>query len=113
MLMPLMLVQEQCCQSDSSGVNHPVCYFSKKINKHQKNCSTIEKEALALMLALRHFEVYLYPARDPVKIYTDHNPLTFIAKMSGKNQRILRWSLELQKYDLDINHINGKRKYHG
>ena len=60
------------------------------------------------MLALRHFEIYVYPTNEAVKIYTDHNPLIFISKMSGKNQRILRWSLELQKYNLDINHIRGK-----
>ncbi|KAL7835136.1 hypothetical protein SRHO_G00293830 [Serrasalmus rhombeus] len=44
-------------QEDSSGIDHPVCYYSKKFVKHQLNYSTIEKEALALLLALRHFEV--------------------------------------------------------
>ena len=37
-------------QEDGSGVVHPVSYFSKKFNKHQKNCSTIEKECLSLIL---------------------------------------------------------------
>ena len=46
-------------QEDSNGVDHPVRYFSKKFNKHQKNYSTIEKECLSLILALQHFEVYL------------------------------------------------------
>lgn len=36
-------------------VSHPVCCFSKKFNTHQKNCSTNEKETLALLLALQHF----------------------------------------------------------
>ena len=35
--------------------DHPVSYFSKKFNKHQKNYSTIEKECLSLILALQHF----------------------------------------------------------
>ncbi|XP_037803946.1 uncharacterized protein LOC119598371 [Penaeus monodon] len=96
------------CQADAAGVDHPVCYFSKKFNKHQINYSTIEKETLALILAVRHFEIYLYPTKEAVKIYTDHNPLTFISKMSCKNQRILRWSLELQKYNLSVYHIRGK-----
>ena len=26
-------------QEDSNGLDHPVCYFSKKFNKHQKNYS--------------------------------------------------------------------------
>lgn len=40
------------------GIDHPVCYFSKKFNKHQINYSTIEKETLALLLALQHFQNY-------------------------------------------------------
>ena len=46
-------------QEDDNGVDHPVCSYSKKFNKHQRNCSTIEKECLSLILALQHFEVYL------------------------------------------------------
>jgi len=46
-------------QEDDEGVEHPVCYFSKKFNKNQRNYSTIEKECLALLLALQHFELYI------------------------------------------------------
>ena len=31
-------------QEDGNSVDHPVRYFSKKFNKHQKNYSTIEKK---------------------------------------------------------------------
>ena len=44
-------------QEDNEGVKHPVCYFSKRFNKSQRNYCTIEKECLALVLALQHFEV--------------------------------------------------------
>ena len=27
-------------QEDHNGIDHPVCYFSKKFNKHQNNYST-------------------------------------------------------------------------
>lgn len=30
-------------QEDQDGIDHPVCYFSRKFNKHQKNYSTIER----------------------------------------------------------------------
>ena len=29
-------------QEDDNGVDHPVCYYSKKFNKHQRNYSTVE-----------------------------------------------------------------------
>ena len=42
-------------KEDGNGVDHPVSYFSKKLNKNQKNYSTIEKECLSLILALQNF----------------------------------------------------------
>ena len=90
------------------GVLHPVSYFSKKFDKFQKNYSIIEKETLSLILSLQHFEVYCEPCVCPLVVYTDHNPLLFINKMKNKNQRLMRWSLFLQPYQLEIRHISGK-----
>ena len=95
-------------QHDSKGIENPICYFSRKFNQHQKNYSTIEKETLALVLALQHFDVYLNTTKYPIVVHTDHNPLVFINKMKNHNQRLLRWGLLLQEYDMDIHHIKGK-----
>ena len=95
-------------QEDNNDIDHPVCYFSKKFNKHQKNYSTIEKECLALILAIQQFEVYLTSSTSPIVVFSDHNPLSFLHKLKNKNQRLLRWSLLLQKFNLDIRHIKGK-----
>ena len=46
------------------GVEHPICYYSKRLNVHHQRYSTIEKEALALLLAIRNFNA-------------QHNPLQF------------------------------------
>ena len=95
-------------QEDGNGADHPVSYFSKKFHKHQRNYSTIEKECLSLSLALQHFEVYLTSSSSPTVVFSDHNPLIIIHKMKNKNQRLLRRSLLLQEYNLDIRHIKGK-----
>ena len=94
-------------QQDDAGIDHPICVFSKKFNPHQKNYSTVEKEALGLILALQHFEAYVGSSSTPVTVYTDQNPLTFVHKMRTENQRLLRWSLALQVYNIDIKHIKG------
>ena len=80
--------------------------LSKKLDKHQHNYSTIEKECLALILALAHFEVYISSsAVHPIIVFSDHNPLTFIDKVRCKNQRLLHWSLMLQEFNIEIRHI--------
>lgn len=95
-------------QCGSDGVEHPLCFFSRKFNSHQRAYSTIEKEALALVLALQHFEVYVGGAAQPVVVYTDHNPLTFLDRMRNHNQRLMRWSLVLQSFNISIKHIRGR-----
>ena len=95
-------------QEDENFVCHPVAYFSKKFSKCQKNYSTVEKECLSMLLALQHFDVYLYSSVHPVVVFTDHNPLTFVHKMKNKNQRLMRWSLELQDHNIVIKHIKGR-----
>ena len=95
-------------QSDESGVDHPVCYFSRKFNSAQKNYAVIEKELLALIMALQFFSVYLPPFFGPmITIFTDHHPLKFLDKFKYKNQRLTRWSLFLQEYSLSIQHMKG------
>ena len=95
-------------QADDDGVDIPVCYFSKKFNAHQRRYSTVEKETLALILSLSHFDVYVGSTTQPIVVWTDHNPLTFVNRMRNKNQRLMRWSLILHEYNLDISHIRGK-----
>ena len=87
-------------QDGGNNVDHPIA-------KHQKNYSTIGKECLALITALQHFEAYV--ASSPsIIVFSDHNPLVFLHKMKNKNQRLLRWSLMLQEYNRQIQHIKGK-----
>ena len=92
-------------QEDKNGIDHPVSYFSRKFNNHQRNYSTIEKECLALILALQHFDVYVSSINTPLEVFSDHNPLVFIHKLKNKNQRLLRWSLILSEYNMTIQHI--------
>ncbi|XP_068213448.1 uncharacterized protein [Palaemon carinicauda] len=95
-------------QEDDKGTLHPVAYFSKKLSTAKRKYSTIEKEALCLIKALTHFDVYLSNSKYPIVVYTDHNPLVFIRRFKDKIMRILRWCLTLQEYDLEIRHITGR-----
>lgn len=40
---------------DDDGVEHPLCYFSKKFDVHQKHFSTIEKRSFCTYLGVETF----------------------------------------------------------
>src|SRR6218665_2912872 len=88
------------------GLEHPICYLSPKLQSSELNYATIEKEALALVTAVRAFSVYC--GASMVTIYTDHCPLKYIQTMQNKNQKLCRWALELQQFSFDVQHRAGK-----
>ena len=49
-------------------MEHPIAYYSKKLNDHQRNYSVVEKVALAFILAIRTFSVYIDSHK--VTVYT-------------------------------------------
>ena len=91
--------------SSKSDIQRPVAYFSRKLLPNQQKYSTVEKECLALVSALHHFHVYV--SVGTVTVFTDHNPLLYIDKMKSLSNRLFRWSIFLQNYDLQIKHIRG------
>ncbi|XP_076043861.1 uncharacterized protein LOC143026954 [Oratosquilla oratoria] len=93
-------------QENEQEIDHPVAYFSKKLTPAQKNYATVEKELLSIVLSLNHFSFYLPPSEE-VKIYTDHRPLTYLESFKTKNQRLTRWSLYLQNFNLKVIHVRG------
>ncbi len=64
-------------QEDEDGIDHPWLLL-KEVEQTQKRLSTVEKETLALILALQHFQVYVPFRQFPVEVFTDQNPFTFL-----------------------------------
>ena len=85
-----------CCgavltQQNELWREHPIAYFVKKLRPRETHFSTVEKECLAVLLALKNFERYIFCV--PVTIITDHNCLKWLMTMSPHNSRLMRWNL--------------------
>ena len=93
------------------NVERPICFVSRTLTKTERNYSQLEKEALAMVEALRKFHYYLW-GQPNFLVITDHKPLLGIfapnknisAMASG---RIQRWSLLLQSYNFTLRHRSG------
>ena len=58
------------------GTERPIAFASKTLNKAKTNYSQIDKEALAIVWAVKKFNCYLYTRH--FLIITDNQPLTAI-----------------------------------
>lgn len=85
---------------------HPIIYISRQLNKHERKYSTLEKELLGLIYALKCFKPYLYLSNFTVK--SDHKPLKWLKTNKNTNSRLYRWSLALQEYQFDSDYIKGE-----
>ena len=67
------LIRTFILQTDASGEDQPIPYFSRKLLPREQAYSTVEKECLAIVLAVKHFKAYLL-GRTFI-IQTDHRAL--------------------------------------
>ena len=98
-------------QCDSSGAERPVTYASRSLAPAEKNYSQLDKEALAIIYAVKKFHQYLYGRK--FILYTDHKPLIYLldgAKCVSAmaSARLQRWSLTLSAYQYTIVHRKGE-----
>jgi len=82
-----------------------IAYASRKLLPRESNYSTIEKECLAVVWALKFFRIYLYG--QAFVIQTDHQPLAWLQRMKDSNSRLTRWALAVQPYCLTMVHRRG------
>lgn len=85
----------------------PVQFYSKTLNETQTRYPTIEKELMAIVMAVENFRHYLYGRR--FIIYTDHRPLLYIMKNKKPSSRLFRWKIALLEFNFDIYHKDGKQ----
>lgn len=88
------------------GLDKPIAYFSQKLGTTQQRYCATEKEALAVLRSIDKFRCYIEGTK--FTVYTDASALTYILRSSWKtSSRLCRWSIELQRYEMEIKHRKG------
>ena len=89
-----------------NNVKTPVDFFSRGFNDTQKRYSTYEKEATALIQALKYWQ-YLLIGK-PFILETDHKPLKWLLSKKDCNGKLGRMVLKLADFQIEnIEHIKG------
>ncbi|KAG0435873.1 Transposon Tf2-6 polyprotein, partial [Dictyocoela muelleri] len=84
--------------------NKPIGFFSKSLNKSERNYSITEKEMLAIYKSLNHFKRLLLGSK--VVVYTDHNNLIYENNISN---RVNKWKIILMDFNYKIKFIKGSK----
>ena len=88
-----------------NGREVAIAYAGRDFNSAEKNYSTTEREALAVIFGINNFEPYSYGRK--FVLHTDHHSLKWLMSISDPSGRLARWSLLVQQYDFEIRHRPG------
>ena len=87
-----------------SQKGRPVAFFSRTLSKTEQKHSAVEKEAAAIVEAVRKWKHYLRGKH--FTLITDQHSVSYMfdSKHRGKikNDKIMRWRIELSTYNFDI-----------
>jgi len=83
-------------QPGDDGELHPIAYASKKLLPAEQNYHSTEKEALAIVWALRAFRPYLLGAE--LTVETDCTAALHVFNKKQPTARIMRWLIEVSEF---------------
>jgi hypothetical protein len=95
---------------EQDGLERPIAYASRQLNKAEQAYSASEAEMLALLCATKSFRCYLYGADFVAR--TDHAALRYLKNFADGNARLMRWSLRLSELKFSVEHRPGTIKQH-
>jgi hypothetical protein len=87
---------------------HPVAFYSKSLNEHERNYEIYDKELLSIIRALEEYRHYIEGHPEPLEIWSDHQNLTYFRQAHKITRRQARWSLFLTRFNFILKHRPGK-----
>jgi len=95
---------------EQDGIERPIAYASRQMNRAEQAYSASESEMLALVWATKCFRWYLFGAKFVAR--TDHAALTYLKNFADSSSRLMRWSLKLSELDFTVEHRPGTKIAH-
>ena len=92
-------------QRDDNQVSRPIQFISKTLNDTQRRWPALEREAYAVVYALRTLRPYLYGAE--FRIFTDHKPLKAMFVGEVRNTKVQRWAMLIAEHGAPIEYVKG------
>ena len=92
-------------QADEHGVEQPIAFTSRTTLPSERNWSTTDLEAGAIIFGIKKFRHILWGA--PFTLYTDHRALQFMESLREKTSRGARWSEFLSAFQVNIKYKKG------
>ena len=93
-------------QEDDQGVERPVAFYSRKLLPRETKYTITELECLAVVNAVKHFDVYLIG--NHFKLITDHKALQHLRTMRNGGARLNCWILALQPFSFTTEYRTGR-----
>ena len=88
-----------------NGVERPIAYGSRTLDKGQRQYCVTRKELLAIVYFVKHFRHYLYGSQFLLR--TDHGALRLIFQFKDPQVQVARWLEVLGTYTFEIQHRPG------
>jgi hypothetical protein len=96
----------ECHQLLDDGERGVLGFASQVLSGPEVFYTVTEKELLAIVFGLQKFRTILLGHR--VVIFTDHYALKFLKQCRLLNDRLTGWSLMLNEFNYEVEHIRGK-----
>ena len=85
----------------------PIVYSSGLFGRTQQPWNTTQKECYTVYRSIQSLLFYLTGTK--CTLYCDHKPLAPFFTTGMSSPVLHRWALELQQFDIEFQHIHGKR----
>ncbi|CEJ05211.1 hypothetical protein RMCBS344292_19157 [Rhizopus microsporus] len=93
---------------DSNKQETVIAYASKALKDSERNLSTTEIEAYAIIWAVKYFRHYLVGKNRKFILYTDHSALAFILNNEKPTPKVSRWAAALMEHNYEVRYKPGK-----